>query len=71
MLTDCIISGEAGLASGQSSIVPWWSFTKTVLAAAVLALVDHQWLDLDEPVAGVSYSLRHLLQQTSGLSRLW
>jgi len=67
MLTGRMISGEAGVASGQSSVVPWWSFTKTVLAAAVLALVEHRRLDLDAPVAGASYNLRHLLQHTSGL----
>ncbi len=29
--------------------VPWWSFTKTVLAAAALVLVDAGRLALDEP----------------------
>jgi D-alanyl-D-alanine carboxypeptidase len=67
MLINRIISGEAGQASGQLLVVPWWSFTKTVLAGAVLALVARRRLDLDEPVEGVSYSLRHLLQHTSGL----
>jgi len=67
MLTNRIITGEAGLASGQLLLVPWWSFTKTVLAGAVLALVARRRLDLDEPVAGMPYGLRNLLQHTSGL----
>jgi Beta-lactamase len=52
MLTNRIISGEAGQPSGQLLVVPWWSFTKTVLAGAVLALVARRRLDLNEPVEG-------------------
>lgn len=61
------------LASGQtveasSSIpVPWWSFTKTALAAAALALVARGRLDLDAPVSDRPFSLRQLLQHRSGL----
>ncbi|HUN57390.1 MAG TPA: serine hydrolase domain-containing protein [Candidatus Binataceae bacterium] len=62
-----IITGEAGQASGQLLLVPWWSFTKTVLAGAVLALAARRRLDLDEPIKGMQYSLRNLLQHTSGL----
>lgn len=47
--------------------VPWWSFTKTVLAAAALALVADNRLSLDAPLAGRSFSLRHLLQHRAGL----
>ena len=47
--------------------MPWWSFSKTVLAAAALVLVDRRKLDLDVPVAGAPYTLRHLLQHRSGL----
>src|SRR5262245_17776045 len=48
-------------------LVPWWSFSKTILAAAALVLVDRGKLDLDVPIAGAPYTLRHLLQHTSGL----
>ncbi len=51
-----------------SRLVPWWSFTKTVLAAAALVLVRHGLIDLDEPVEGKTYTLRHLLQHRSGLA---
>lgn len=48
-------------------IVPWWSFTKTVLAAAALVLVCDGALALDEPLNDKPYTLRHLLQHRSGL----
>lgn len=49
-------------------LVPWWSFTKTVLAAAALVLVRDGLIGLDEPVEGKPYTLRHLLQHRSGLA---
>ena len=48
--------------------MPWWSFTKTVLAAAALVLVRDGLVALDEPVEGKPYTLRHLLQHRSGLA---
>lgn len=48
--------------------VPWWSFSKTILAAAALALVDRGKLHLDAPNPGAPYVLRQLLQHTSGLT---
>lgn len=47
--------------------VPWWSFGKTCLSAAVLVLVSQQKALLDEPLKGKDYSLRQLLQHTAGL----
>jgi CubicO group peptidase (beta-lactamase class C family) len=47
--------------------VPWWSCTKNVLAGAALALVADEILDLDKPLPGKPYTLRNLLQHTSGL----
>lgn len=52
---------------GADLIVPWWSFTKTVLAAAALVLVRSDVVALDEPLPGRSCTLRHLLQHRSGL----
>lgn len=51
----------------DTRFVPWWSFTKTCLSAAALVLVAQNKLKLDEPLAGEEYSLRQLLQHTSGL----
>lgn len=62
-----VIVGKAERRSEQSILVPWWSFTKTVLAGAALVLAGQNRLDLDEPIKGKPYSLRHLLQHTSGL----
>jgi CubicO group peptidase (beta-lactamase class C family) len=47
--------------------VPWWSFTKTCLAACALALVGQGRLELDTPLSARRFTLRHLLQHTSGL----
>lgn len=48
-------------------IVPWWSFTKTVLATATLRLCEQGLVSLDDPIAGHPYTVRQLLQHTSGL----
>lgn len=52
--------------AGDTLIVPWWSVTKTVLAATALCLVRDGALALDRPLPGQPYSLRHLLQHTAG-----
>jgi len=51
----------------QASPVPWWSFTKTVLAAAALALVHEGALALDTPLTGKPYTLRQLLRHSAGV----
>lgn len=48
-------------------MLPWWSFTKTTIAAAALALVRDGKLDLDQPFDAEPFTLRHLLQHSSGL----
>lgn len=48
--------------------VPWWSFTKTVLAAAALVLVDRGAWHLDAPFDGHGFTLRQLLSHTAGLA---
>jgi CubicO group peptidase (beta-lactamase class C family) len=47
--------------------VPWWSFTKTVIALAALAIVRDGRMGLDTVVPGRSYTLRQLLQHRAGL----
>lgn len=47
--------------------VPWWSYGKTVLASAALALVAQGRLQLDEPVRGRPFTLRQLLGHRAGL----
>jgi CubicO group peptidase (beta-lactamase class C family) len=63
-----IVTADANEHQQAEPLVPWWSFGKTVLAAAALRLVDQGRLSLDAPLAGAaSYTLRQLLQHTSGL----
>jgi CubicO group peptidase (beta-lactamase class C family) len=52
---------------GSATIVPWWSFIKCVIAAAVLRLVQDGRLRLDDRLEGEPYSLRQLLQHRAGL----
>ena len=53
--------------SSSSEIVPWWSFGKTVLAAAIFKLVEAERLDLDSCYLGLKASLRQVLRHESGL----
>jgi len=47
--------------------VPWWSLTKTVLAAASLTLVAEGRLALDAPCRFGPFTLRQLLRHTAGV----
>jgi CubicO group peptidase (beta-lactamase class C family) len=49
-------------------VVPWWSFTKTLIATAALALACDGALRLDDRLPGRPYSLRLLLQHRAGLA---
>ena len=59
---------EDRLEGDRSVLVPWWSITKTCLAACTLVLVAGGRLDLDRFMPGRRFTLRQLLQHTSGLS---
>ena len=61
-----VLEGDAVEASSAAP-VPWWSVTKTVLAAAALVLVARGALALDEPVQARPFTLRQLLAHRSGL----
>jgi CubicO group peptidase (beta-lactamase class C family) len=52
---------------GAQPLVPWWSVTKTVLAAGALKLVADGRLSLDERLDGRPYTLRQLLQHRAGV----
>jgi CubicO group peptidase (beta-lactamase class C family) len=49
-------------------IVPWWSITKTCIAACALLLIAGGRLDLDRKMSGRNFTLRQVLQHTSGLA---
>ncbi len=51
----------------SSPAAPWWSLTKTALAAGALALVADGRLGLDAPVGEHPFTLRQLLQHTAGV----
>ncbi len=61
VIRDGALSGE-----DTATDVPWWSFTKTVIAAAALALARDGRLALDRSLPG-GYTLRQLLQHRAGL----
>jgi D-alanyl-D-alanine carboxypeptidase len=62
------ISRGSDAAEGESdALFPWWSITKSVLAAAVLRLADQGRLSLDDFYKRRRYTIRQLLQHTAGL----
>jgi CubicO group peptidase (beta-lactamase class C family) len=67
MVTAAVVDGTIAVGDVADTPVPWWSFTKTVLAAAALVLVDAGRLTLDVPLAGERYTLRQLLQHRAGV----
>ena len=54
--------------TGPADRVPWWSFTKTILATAALRLAEQKRLDLDGRLAGEPFTPRQLLRHEAGLS---
>lgn len=50
------------------SACPWWSFTKTVLAASALTLVRDGLVGLDDRMAEGPFTLRQLLRHQAGLA---
>lgn len=67
VLIAAVVDGTVTVGDVADTPVPWWSFTKTVLAAAALVLVDAGRLTLDTPLAGQRYTLRQLLQHRAGV----
>ncbi|MBN9022462.1 MAG: beta-lactamase family protein [Rhizobiales bacterium] len=62
-----ISSGDITGGSDPGTALPWWSFTKTVLAIAALRLVEDGRLELDGKRPGKPYTLRQLLQHQAGV----
>jgi len=68
MRTGISIRGEAVTwRKDETADVPWWSFTKLVIATAALKLVELKSLDLDRSLRGRAFTLRQLLQHEAGL----
>lgn len=65
-----IVSCEgAGTFAGDvtAGVVPWWSVTKTCMAAAALTLSERGRLSLDVRLPGRPFTLRQLLRHDAGL----
>jgi CubicO group peptidase (beta-lactamase class C family) len=60
--------GSADISDDADVIVPWWSFTKMLIAATALTMVRDDQLALDERLPGQTFTLRQLLQHRAGLA---
>ncbi|MDB3935514.1 beta-lactamase family protein [Granulosicoccus sp.] len=60
--------GHEGQVGSSDALFPFWSFTKTVISACALKLVEDGSLDLNARLPGEPFSLRQLLAHTSGLA---
>lgn len=68
MLSSLVSNGQLQAADRSELMVPWWSFTKTVLAATALSLVRDGLVGLDDPVLDQPFTLRQLLRHEAGLA---
>lgn len=68
MPSSLVVNGQAQTPDRSESIAPWWSFTKTVLAATALSLVRDRLVGLDEPILDQAFTLRQLLRHEAGLA---
>lgn len=68
MLVSVVANGSLLTPEHCDTTLPWWSFTKTVLAAAALTLVRDGLVELDHSVAEGPFSLRQLLRHEAGLA---
>lgn len=59
--------GREGGDSPSGALFPYWSFTKTAISICALKLVEASYLRLDALVPGQPFTLRQVLQHTSGL----
>lgn len=68
-MLSCLVSNGQPLSSEPcAALIPWWSFTKTVLAATALSLVRDGRAGLDTEVLGQPFTLRQLLRHEAGLA---
>jgi CubicO group peptidase (beta-lactamase class C family) len=67
LLTATVTAGQLDKEPASARPVPWWSLTKTALAAGALVLVAEERLALDAPLATRPFTLRQLLQHTAGV----
>ncbi|MGL6244592.1 serine hydrolase domain-containing protein [Pseudomonas sp.] len=64
-----LVSNGSLLTPEQPDVtVPWWSFSKTVLAAAAMSLVRDGLIGLDDGLPEGPFTLRQLLRHEAGLA---
>lgn len=68
MLSSLVSKGQPPTPDRSELIVPWWSFTKTVLSATALSLVRDGLTGLDDPMRDQLFTLRQLLRHEAGLA---
>ena len=68
MLSSIVSNGQPQTPDRCELMAPWWSFTKTVLAATALSLVRDGLIRLDDPVLDQPFTLRQLLRHEAGLA---
>lgn len=68
MLTYLLTDDCTAPDNGAAASVPWWSFTKTVLAATALTLVRDGLIGLDDVLDDGPFTLRQLLRHQAGLA---
>lgn len=68
MLSSLVSNGQLQTPDRLELMAPWWSFTKTVLAATALSLVRDGLIRLDDRVLDQNFTLRQLLRHEAGLA---
>lgn len=63
-----VANAQLSVSGSSEPLVPWWSFTKTVLAATALTLVRDGLVSLDEVMPDGAFTLRQLLKHEAGLA---
>lgn len=62
------VDATSTLEDGASdALVPWWSFSKTLIAVLALRLAEEGRLNLDAVLEGKPYTARQLLQHRAGV----
>lgn len=59
--------GPDGAPRGSNAVTPWWSFTKTLIAAATMRLAERRQVLLDSAIEGIGATPRALLLHRAGL----
>ncbi|MFK3971428.1 serine hydrolase domain-containing protein [Pseudomonas sp. NPDC087358] len=68
MLSSLVLNGQPQTPDRLELTAPWWSFTKTVLAATALSLVRDGLIRLDDPLVDQPFTLSQLLRHEAGLA---